>query len=201
MGYGCRTFGGDGRGAPHDGTPPTPPLLAAPRGRGGKTTVSGSLIQDTVWSTNTVKVMGSVTVENGITLTILPGVKVEFQDYYSLTVKGRLLASGTPSDRIVFTTDEPNLFTPDGSHGGCWNGIRFPGTRETNGGSLLEYCILEYSKDTALEAEDPPGCGGALRVYDFSKLAVRNCIFRHNAFFPSILTTTCFPVAMISFSS
>jgi hypothetical protein len=127
-----------------------------------------------------VKVIGDVTVLDGVTLTIEPGVVVEFQDYYRLSILGTLLAVGTAAERILFTTDEPGLFAVDASHTGCWNGIRFHGTLETNACSRLEQCVVEYSKATAASGGAHPYGGGAISAHDFSKLDIVNCIIRSN---------------------
>ena len=142
--------------------------------------VSGSIATDTIWNADTVRVLGDITVEDGATLTIDPGVRVEFQDFYALKVFGALQAEGTPEARIVFTTDEPELFCVDESHTGCWNGIRFDGTLATNEPSQLAYCIVEYSKATSDGAGLYPYGGGAVSVVNFSQLTIENCIIRHN---------------------
>ncbi len=158
-------------------TPPPPPapLGFAQRGR-SSIEASGLISADTFWGADTVRVVGSVTVERGITLTIAPGARVEFADFYDLAVLGRILAVGTASEPIVFTTDEPEAFAADSTIVGCWNGIRFPWTPSSNAESRLEHCVLEYSKAVG---DDP--FGGALSVTGFSKLLVRNCVFRSNA--------------------
>jgi len=147
--------------------------------------VSGNISCDTVWDVDKVNVIGDILVEDGVCLTIVPGVLVEFQDYYRLSVSGRLLAEGSPDDMIRFTTDEPGGFTPDSSHDACWNGLRFENTAETNKTSRLAFCVIEYSKATLDDdgacATDPyPFGGGAISVYNFSKLVIENCIIRHN---------------------
>ncbi len=131
--------------------------------------VSGAIAFDTLWDADTVRVVGNVAVDDGVTLTVAPGTRIEFADFYRLTVLGRLLAVGTVGDPIVFTTDEPEAST------GCWNGIRFPWTSSINEESRLEHCVIEFSK--ALGGEP---WGGALSVIGFSKLLVRNSIFRNN---------------------
>ncbi len=181
-GYGCRTFDGDGDSGRSSGPNRPAPRIFGSVDKGNEITVSGPITTDTVWKADKVNVVGDVTVENGVPLTIDPGVLVEFHDYYRLSVPGRLLALGTPTERILFTTDEPNLFTVDASHTGCWNGIRFHDTPETNGTSILEYCILEYSKATQSGGSDSvyPYGGGAVSLFPFSKLAIRKCIFQNN---------------------
>ncbi|MFH1998778.1 MAG: right-handed parallel beta-helix repeat-containing protein [Planctomycetota bacterium] len=142
--------------------------------------VSGPVSTDTLWEADKVKVIGDVIVENGVTLTIAPGVIVEFQDYYGIAIQGRLLAVGTPASRIVFTTDDPGSFAINAEHTGCWSGLRFHDTPETNGMSRLECCILEYSKATFSSRDAYPYGGGAISLYNFSKLVVSRCILRNN---------------------
>ncbi|MBI4881329.1 MAG: right-handed parallel beta-helix repeat-containing protein [Planctomycetes bacterium] len=133
-----------------------------------------------MWNADKVKVTGDVTVADGVTLTIAPGVVVEFQDHYRLAVQGALWAVGTPAERILFTTDEPALFQVDASLTGCWNGIEFVGTKATNEPSRLEYCVIEYGKAVAASGAPYEYGGGALLLYDFSDLTLARCIVRHN---------------------
>jgi hypothetical protein len=139
-------------------------------------TFSGAVTADTVWDADTVRVVGDVSVEHGVTLSVAPGTRVEFSDFYRLTVLGRLVAIGSAEDLITFTTDEPWAFAPDTTTAGCWNGIRFPWTSSLNGESRLEHCVLEHSKALG----DEPW-GGALSVEGFSEVLIRNCVLRDNA--------------------
>jgi hypothetical protein len=131
---------------------------------------------DSVWDADTVRVVGNVTVEDGVTLTVVPGARVEFADFYDLTVLGRILAVGTPEAPIIFTSDEPGSFAADSTTVGCWNGIRFPWTPSSNEWSRIEHCVIECSK-----AIGGRPFGGAVSVTGFSKLLVRNSVFRSNA--------------------
>src|SRR4030095_11138233 len=58
--------------------------------------VSGSIAQDTTWraADSPINVVGDVTVNLGVTLTIEPGVQVLFSSGTLLTVNGQLLAEG-----------------------------------------------------------------------------------------------------------
>jgi len=49
---------------------------------------------------------GEITILDGETLTIEPGVLVEFQGHYKFHVQGRLLAIGTNTENIVFTIND-----------------------------------------------------------------------------------------------
>jgi hypothetical protein len=196
IGYGCQTFppGGpaisgspalclanlDARGNDtcfpvHSGWTEVTEGACSGEGR-SSLVVSGDVTTDTVWDADTVRVVGDVSVLDGVTLTVGAGTRVEFSDFYRLTVLGRLVAAGNAEDPITFTTDEPWAFAPDTTTAGCWNGIRFPWTSSLNGESRLEYCVIEHSKALG----DEPW-GGALSVEGFSDLLIRNCILRDNA--------------------
>ena len=66
--------------------------------------VSGNISVDTVWTAakSPYVVVGSVTVDPGVTLTIEPGVSVLFGTGFGITVEGRMLAEGTSEKRILF---------------------------------------------------------------------------------------------------
>ena len=68
------------------------------------TTTSGTITTDETWSSD-VTVTGDITVTDGATVTIKPGVRVAIDPNISIVVDdGALLATGTNSDPIVFTT-------------------------------------------------------------------------------------------------
>ncbi len=126
-----------------------------------------------------MRVVGDVIIENDVTLTIAPGVIIEFEDYYMLDVAGTLLAVATQDARITFTTDEPGRFRVDESLTGCFNGIRFDHKLATNDRSRLEYCVIQYSKAVSGGGGLHSNCGGAISVTDFSNLTISNCIIRN----------------------
>ena len=169
-GYGCLSF-------PGPATAPDPAAVrpVAARGR-ASIEVSGTLTENAVWDADTVKVTGDLTVADGVTLDIAPGVLVEFQGYHLLAVQGRLRALGEPEARIRFDSAEPALFAPDSSEAGAWRGIRFAHTPETNGASLLRFCVIEHAKGIGKGEE-----GGALGFVGFSRCRVENTILRANA--------------------
>lgn len=142
--------------------------------------MGGSIATDTVWAAELVRVIGDVMVEDGVTLTIPPETEVQFEDNYRLTVQGTLIAVGTPSRRITFTSDEPERFKADRSLTGCWNGIRFHGTSSTNSASRIEYCRFQYSKAVDATLEDYECGGGAISMIGFSKVTIAGCIFTSN---------------------
>ena len=137
-----------------------------------QTSVSGTISVSTTWSDDTMLVVGDITINDGVTLTINPGLLIEFQGHYSINVKGRLLAVGTEMDSIKFTINDTTGFYDHATDNGAWNGIVFNNAPATNDTSRIQYCIIEYSKTSS----EP---GGALRVF-FEKLQVSNCLIRNN---------------------
>ncbi|MBM3404219.1 MAG: hypothetical protein FJY10_04950 [Bacteroidetes bacterium] len=80
------------------------------------------------WDVDTVKVIGNIRVPAGDVLTIDPGVVVQFDRFYRLTVEGRLLAEGQQSDSIIFTIRDTANFSDFTSNRGAWNGMVFSNT-------------------------------------------------------------------------
>jgi len=71
----------------------------------------------------------------GKTLTILPGTKIKFDSSYKFTIEGKLLAIGSDSNRITFTS---NLSIPKK---GDWGGLIVK-----NSNTIIDNCIIEYCK-------------------------------------------------------
>ncbi len=133
-----------------------------------------------IWtkSNSPYQITGNIYIQNDSTLTIEPGVKVEFQGHFELKVMGRLLAEGSTSDTIRFTVnDTTGFFNQDAATGG-WYGIRIYDISPDNDSTKLAFCKLEYGKAIG------PGwyydSGGALCVIDFDKVSVSNCKFINN---------------------
>ena len=115
------------------------------------TNVSGLISINTKWTlaNSPYIVTGNILVSNGMTLTIEPGVTVKFNSGLSMQIDGELIAQGTSSDSITFTSN-----TLDSA--GAWGYIYFSNTSsdaifQTNiygnyiGGSILEYCKIKYA--------------------------------------------------------
>lgn len=103
-------------------------LLQTPRAA----EVAGVLTTDTRWSASAspYQVTDHLTVPEGVTLTIDPGVTVQFNQHVGLFVGGTLHAVGTVQNLIIFS----------GSSGspGWWRGILVTGT----GSAQLESCQI-----------------------------------------------------------
>ena len=119
--------------------------------------VYGPIYKDTTWSKDTKLfcVTQNVTVLEGVTLTIEPGVIVKFwegtdqalDNKFSIVVEGKLSAIGNQADNILFTSSRFNPAPGD------WNHIKFsqksePVIFDENGkfqsGNILKYVVIEY---------------------------------------------------------
>ncbi len=129
----------------------------------GQTTVPGGNISGT-WalSGSPYLIQGHVMIPDNLTLTIEPGVTVNFQGAYKLYVQGRIIAIGTVTDTITFTATD----TASG-----WQGIQFDNTPVTNDSSKFYYCKLQYGKSTS--------GGGAINIVGFPKIIISNCNISH----------------------
>jgi len=123
---------------------------------------------DTTWS-GTVNISTEIYIDDGVTLTILPGTEVIFTAHIGLQVQGRLLAVGTKADSIKFF---PSSTTTG------WDGILFDGTPSTNDTSKIIYCVISYSKANTDYYHG--SFGGAIAMYFFDKLLLENCNLNHN---------------------
>ncbi|CAG0927951.1 hypothetical protein TFLX_00721 [Thermoflexales bacterium] len=105
------------------------------------TPACSNIITNTTWSVinspYTVCTNASIAVAKGVTLTIEPGVEVQFQSNARLNVNGTLSAVGAASAPITFT----GAITMPGS----WQGIGIYGTLSETNRSVLEYVVIEYA--------------------------------------------------------
>ena len=120
-----------------------------------ETPVIGFIAQDTTWTqaNSPYVTLGSIIVKEGATLTIEPGIAVQFDSGHSLTIEGTLIARGTDKQSIKFT--------PKGEQKpGAWDGIvfedssidaKFDDAGNYVSGSILQYCTVEFA-ETAVKA-------------------------------------------------
>ena len=92
--------------------------------------------------------MGPVVVDSGASLTVDPGVVVEFVGKYALTVQGTLSAEGTATSLIVFTSANASPAAGD------WVGVY------VNSATLLRFVQISYA-DYGVRCEGP---GNAARL-------------------------------------
>ncbi len=108
-------------------------------------------------------VIGDISVESGDSLTLQPGTTFHFDGYYQFEIYGTLLAEGTETDSIFFTTD--TLSNPD-----RWRVLEFRSF--TNSGGQLAYCVIQF-------AYNPNGVG-AVCCNTNSSPSFTNCTISDN---------------------
>ena len=166
----------------------------------GQTTVSG-VISSTTWSASSgpYVVIDDILLQNGSTLTIEAGTTIKFLDDKQFQVKGTLVARGTSSSKITFTSNASNPSKGD------WKSIQFydestdasfSGSSYT-GGSIMEYCIVEYAEDGLRIEQASPfinhsefryngkigsdyDYGRGIYVHNSSSPRITNCDIHHN---------------------
>jgi len=125
-----------------------------------------------VWETqgSPYLIMGDITVQAGTSLSIEPGIRVEFQGHYRFNVLGQLLALGTEIDSIRFTALDPIA---------GWYHLAIDADPNFNDTTKLEYCILEYGN--ANGGPDPNDNIGGGIVVGFSKVIISHCLIWNNS--------------------
>lgn len=131
--------------------------------------ICGNISENSVWGPDTVHVSCSLTLDDNVELTILPGTYIEFADDASFEVVGTIKALGTKSQPITFTAKNKDT---------GWQGIMYKngfyayshpsGVMDDNDSSRFENCRFEY-------------CNREVFFIDaFSKLKIQNSGFRYN---------------------
>ena len=114
-----------------------------------QTDVSGAISSDTTWGTSgsPYTVTGNVLVASGVTLTIEAGVTVKFNSGLYIKIKGTIIAEGTSSSLITFTSSNssPNK--------GDWKYIMFDNSNTVfdseynyQSGNKMKYCVISYAE-------------------------------------------------------
>lgn len=138
----------------------------------------GTLTSNTVWDADTVKINCDLVVDDGVTLTVEAGTVVQFQDNYFLEVRGRLLVNGTADKNVLFTVADTAMYDDMDTTKGGWGGLIFYSVATTNDSSIIQYATFKFGKASGNTNQDM--YGGALFVYNTSKLAFINCHFSNN---------------------
>lgn len=154
-----------------------------------QTYVTGGIYTNTTWTIagSPYVVSDSLTLFQGVTLVINPGVTVKFNDNIQFEVRGTLNAIGTTVDSVVFTSSST---TP---HKNSWDGIYF---HTALGASIhLAYCKLEYARMpirigfssnpltstiTNSTFQNNSTCIGGYTSQNF--LTVDKCVFKKNTY-------------------
>jgi hypothetical protein len=117
------------------GSPTTPNL--AHIAESWNATVSGAIAASVVWSESTL-LSGTVTINPGVILTILPGVTVFGGPGAELVVNGTLIAGGTPEAPIYFTSSSASPAPGD------WLGIRISKSSQD---FYMAYTLVQYAEN------------------------------------------------------
>ena len=120
-------------------------------------------IEDNVtWDTSYpyISVAGNISILQGITLTIEPGVTVKFGYRTSLTVNGTLMANGSYFNQIRFIPIAEEPGTMD------WQGVTF---QNDSVGSIMNYVKVEYAE-------------GGIATYGASP-SITNCSLQYNFYY------------------
>ncbi len=114
-------------------------------------------------------VTGSINIESGKKLTIMPGVEIRFAQYANLIVRNTdtIIAAGNKESMIVFTSDKP---TPSP---GDWDGIILYGTGES---SSFRHVVVQYATSGLTLRASASGCSSNR---NYAK--VDSCVFRNNS--------------------
>lgn len=102
-----------------------------------QTEVQGDVSGTWTAANSPYNVIGDIIVPNGQTLTINPGVSVQFMDRCSLTIHGTFTVVGTESASIFFTSGKSS------PKSNSWSGITFESDSDPN--SVISYSEIEYS--------------------------------------------------------
>ena len=131
---------------------PTPTPYPTPTATPVVNYVGGTISAHTTWTAanSPYMVNNDITVNNGVILSIQPGVVVKFQNGQRLTVNGVLAASGTSANPIIFTSFQDDTYAGDtnGDGGatrpaaGAWGGISLAATAST---SNLTNVLVRYA--------------------------------------------------------
>lgn len=111
-----------------------------------QTAVSSDILSNTTWSLggSPYTVTTTIRIGPGVQLTIEPGTTIRMASGTSILVEGALVADGTATDLITFTSAAAAPAPGD------WNGIEFRNT--SNAGSVFDHVKIEYGGGSARDA-------------------------------------------------
>ncbi len=129
-----------------------------------RTSVAGPISSDTTWTAanSPYQVSGTVTVNAGVTLTIEPGVTVQFASGTALSVHGALHAIGTATQPILLTGSTPQP--------GSWQGIWLEGSTSSPASATIEHATIEYGGTSSSSSAD--------LYLDDATATIRHSVFR-----------------------
>lgn len=122
--------------------------------------VSGVISSNVTWTSSDgpVIIKGDTLVSEGVTLTIEPAVEVKFDGFFTLRVEGELIAIGTPSEKIQFSSNQVNPFPGDWKQ--IWfvdNSVDafFDGNGNYLNGSTIQYAEIAFGGTLLIDHSAP----------------------------------------------
>jgi parallel beta-helix repeat protein len=137
----------------------------------------------------------SIVIPQGKTLIIKPGVKVIIDGYHSLTVRGLIIAEGTPDMPIIFTALDRKSGSREPPE---WKGIEIVGKKASG---QFRHCRFEgayrnlaWSSSPSFDSCDFAGNHYGIYCADRAAPHIRNCRFLGNSY--GIAADYAFPLLM-----
>ena len=140
------------------------------------TNVSGSVSGTWTMAGSPYLVTNTISIQNGATLRIQPGVEVIFQGFYYFEISGSLIAIGSQVAPITFKMNDTTGWYNDLQMAGGWRGIQFQSFAGGYDSSALTYCII---KDVKHGLNGNANGRNPLAV-NYRSLKISNCTFFHN---------------------
>ena len=125
--------------------------------------LGGTISKDTTIATDIV-INKELTVNEGVHLTILPGVTIQTMSDLNIIVKGSIIAKGTASKPIVFTKQLVG-----------WAGINLQKGTSIPDSSIFEYCTFRDVRSWGWSR-------GVFTIENNNKVAFRHCLFTENVY-------------------
>lgn len=139
------------------------------------TIVDSDITENTIWNTDTVRLMTLITIRENATLTIAPGTRVEGNKEFAwvrLHIDGQVVAVGTNDNPIEFDVETNEDMAQN------WSGIRFNAFDTTTtpfDTSYFEYC--SFSNTRSPSGSGNFQYGGTFYCGPQSKVIIKNSLF------------------------
>jgi hypothetical protein len=153
---------------------------------------SGIIQNDEVWSYDTVKVTGSITIPDTVCLEIAAGTKIIACGYYRFNVYGSIEAIGSETDSIYFTVNDTTNFSDTSMYtSGAWDGLHILNSSCTDS-LIFDYCSFSYGKAISPDNDK----GGLFNISSRNKIRISNSCFYKNICLESggAIYSNCSPV-------
>lgn len=148
--------------------------------------VSTNINTPTIWFADTVKIMNNINCN--AKLVIAPGVRVEYQGYYSLTYGDSIFFIGKETDPILFTINDTTGYSDFSTTDGRWKSSLSSDIPEAQ----MVYCNFEYGEgfmfyhgsNILMDHCSVQNCSrnGSLLVFNGINFTIRNSLFQGNSY-------------------